>query len=398
MSVPVARPATALSLAEAWSFFFGKTRPFALWRLPAQPDRLLLADTAAGTPCQRLNPADGRPGFAISPFRNDDGTATRLLEADVLLRFSPDGALLSGHGLHYLEALKTEPLQACSSLQGLAFFEEKAENQSFIFQEAVLQARRAIQAGTLEKVVLSRRKAVTLPAGFDVLALFERLCCQYPTAFVSVVWLPDEQACWVGATPEVLVSQDAAGTFRTMALAGTQAATDADGRPIRPGEARWSQKEIEEQALVSRYIINCFKHIRLREFSENGPKTVQAGNLLHLRTDFSVNLTDTDFPDLTGLMLGLLHPTSAVCGMPRQAAAAFIAAHEPTPRQYYSGYLGPVNIGGETHLFVNLRTMQLRGTEGLIYAGAGITEDSDPEKEWLETEMKCRTLLNALSV
>jgi isochorismate synthase len=95
-------------------------------------------------------------------------------------------------------------------------------------------------------------------------------------------------------------------------------------------------------------------------------------------------------------MLKLLHPTSAVCGMPLESAREFLRANEGYDRQFYTGYLGPVNVKGESHLFVNLRCMQLFSKKAILYAGAGVTIDSDAEKEWEETEMKLDTLLSAI--
>ena len=173
-----------------------------------------------------------------------------------------------------------------------------------------------------------------------------------------------------------------------MSLAGTQKATGDN--PIK--SAAWTQKEIEEQALVSRYIVSCFKKIRLREYEEHGPKTVLAGNLLHLRSDFRINMQETGFPDLGSIMLDLLHPTSAVCGMPRREAHDFLQEFEGFDRSFYSGFLGPVNIHGSTSIYVNLRTASLHDNQATLYAGAGVTEDSDPEKEWEETELKCQII------
>ncbi len=148
--------------------------------------------------------------------------------------------------------------------------------------------------------------------------------------------------------------------------------------------------------MVGRYIISCFKKIRVREYLEEGPKTVVAGNLMHLRSDFSVDTKTINFPELGTVMLELLHPTSAVCGMPKMEALAFIQQYEGYDREFYSGYLGPVNVGNETHLFVNLRCMKIQNNVATLYAGGGITEDSEPEKEWQETEMKCQTMLSVL--
>jgi len=103
-----------------------------------------------------------------------------------------------------------------------------------------------------------------------------------------------------------------------------------------------------------------------------------------------VDMKATNFPQLGTVMLKLLHPTSAVCGMPREAAQEFIAQHENFDRSYFAGFLGPVNLGEETNIYVNLRCARLEGEKAWLYAGAGITEDSDPQKEWEETEMKCK--------
>ena len=197
---------------------------------------------------------------------------------------------------------------------------------------------------------------------------------------------------WMGATPELLLSVEDKKKFTTVSLAGTQVI--ADDFPL--AKAAWTQKEIEEQAMVSRYIINCFKKIRLREFEEYGPKTVRAGNLAHLKTTFEVDMAEVNFPQLGTVMLELLHPTSAVCGMPMKPAFEFLKENEGYDRQYYSGYLGPTNVQNETRLFVNLRCMKIEGNQATLFAGAGITEDSEPESEWNETEVKMQTLLNIL--
>ena len=65
-------------------------------------------------------------------------------------------------------------------------------------------------------------------------------------------------------------------------------------------------------------------------------------------------------------------------------------------REFFSGFLGPVHIDEHTNIFVNLRCMQLFGNKARLYAGAGVTEDSNPAKELQETEIKFNTLLNVM--
>jgi isochorismate synthase len=107
-----------------------------------------------------------------------------------------------------------------------------------------------------------------------------------------------------------------------------------------------------------------------------------------------VNLRHVPFPTLGTDMLRLLHPTSAVGGMPKQAALDFLHQYEGYDRAYYSGFLGPVNlpVAGVSRLYVNLRGLQLRPQEAILYAGTGLTVDSDPAREWQETELKLTTV------
>lgn len=266
----------------------------------------------------------------------------------------------------------------------------KKLNKTTDFIELVRHAINQIEHGYAEKIVPSRVKAVELSPAFDVQDAFLRLENSYPNALVSFVYTPKHGA-WLGASPEILVSVQK-NIFRTVALAGTQAHTT--GMNLK--QVAWTQKEIEEQALVSRYIINCFKKIRLREFEEHGPKTVVAGNLMHLKTDFAVDMKATNFLQLGSVMLRLLHPTSAVCGTPLETSRKFLLEHEGYSREFYSGFLGPVNMHESSHLFVNLRCLQLFADQAWLYAGAGVTADSIPEKEWEETEMKMNTLLQVI--
>jgi isochorismate synthase len=177
-----------------------------------------------------------------------------------------------------------------------------------------------------------------------------------------------------------------------MALAGTQA------RPtdLALNLVRWGHKEVEEQALVSDYIHGFFHKAGIDDLQELGPQTTEAGNVVHLRTTFHVKRREDELLALANQVLYQLHPTSAVCGMPKDKALSFILAHENYDRSFYSGFLGPVHIGGESSLYVNLRCMQLQKQTANLYVGAGITAESQPAAEWRETVLKSETLLNVL--
>ena len=266
-----------------------------------------------------------------------------------------------------------------------------AEVSQEAYIQQVNQSINEINSSDLIKVVPSRVKRVTLPEELALSETYIKLCETYPNAFVSLLSTP-ELGTWIGASPETLIEVDDKGVFKTMSLAGTQKYTTELPLHAMP----WTQKEIEEQAMVSRYIINRFKEIRLREFEEVGPRTVKAGNLVHLCSIFTVDTKATDHADLGSTMLKLLHPTSAVCGMPKPQAKALIKSMEKHSRKLYSGYLGPVNMAEGSHIYVNLRCMEVLNKEAILYAGAGVTAYSIAEDEWEETELKCNTMLNII--
>lgn len=362
---------------QLWMDALENDAAVAIWRLPDSDKRALLIDTQGGQLTDSLDLQSFEPGFMAAPFSGKP----YFLKAEFL--FSSD-------------VPKVDVL--IDDLQWRKVNSPQKENFLYWVNSSIQE----IKGGKFQKVVLSRTDESILDSEYSPLKVFESLCEVYPMAFVSAFYLPSLQQTWICATPEVLVSQSSAGIFKTISLAGTQSVRTKDGLMTNTQNARWSQKEIEEQAFVSRYIIDCFKQIRLREYLENGPKTIQAGNLLHLKTEYRVDMKALNFPQLPGIMLSLLHPTSAVCGMPKEAAIDWIQQAESHDRAFYSGYLGPVNLNDEIYLFVNLRTVKITksadGNLAVYYAGCGITEDSDPENEWEETEMKFHTLRRILAI
>jgi len=164
------------------------------------------------------------------------------------------------------------------------------------FESKVQLAIDNIRDGRLEKIVLSRFEDIELRDDFSLWAFFEKICNGYPNAFCSVSYLPG-RGTWIGASPELLIA-DNNDRFQTIALAGTKLLEET--RELK--EIAWTHKEIEEQALVSRYIVNCFKKIRLREFHEHGPKTINSGLLAHLKTIFEVNYHEVQFDKMSNLL------------------------------------------------------------------------------------------------
>ena len=246
----------------------------------------------------------------------------------------------------------------------------------------VRQAIDFIKNNKARKIVLSRKE--TLKTGhLNVVSIFKKMLKAYKNAFVYL-WFHPEIGLWMGATPERLLSVQK-GKFKTMALAGTQKYTGTTN-------VVWQNKEKQEQNFVTEFILKNLKDsVDNLEISE--PFTVQAGNLLHLRTDISGKLkSDNTLENL----INALHPTPAVCGLPKDVAATFILANEGYHRAYYSGFLGELNSHESANLFVNLRCMKVENKLVSLYIGGGITADSIPENEWMETVSKAEVMKKVL--
>ncbi|OXA88684.1 chorismate-binding protein [Flavobacterium hercynium] len=272
---------------------------------------------------------------------------------------------------------------------------ENIEAENFSIDEAAREHYKAIVEKGVEaikneefkKVVLSRREEVQL-ADFDFVHTFQHLKQIYPTTFVYCFFHP-QIGLWMGATPEQLLKANG-NAFETMALAGTQKAN-------LEAEILWEQKEKDEQQYVTDFIVK-----RLREVATSvnvsEPYNTKAGSIWHIKTDISGVLN----PESTlEEVIDTLHPTPAVCGLPKKKAKTFIVENEGYDRTFYTGFLGELNSSFASNavssdLFVNLRSMQIKQNKAILYMGCGITKESIPEKEWEESVNKSMTMKRVL--
>lgn len=257
------------------------------------------------------------------------------------------------------------------------------------FEALVQKGIEAIEKGLFKKVVLSREEILSVPS-FDLVTVFEKLVRAYPTAYVYC-WFHPKIGLWMGATPERLLKAKQ-NKFYTMALAGTQTFNK------NSLNVSWGEKEKEEQQHVTDYILDSIKEVT-SEVAVSSPYTLKAGNILHIKTDIEGIINeDSNLKEV----VSVLHPTPAVCGLPKVVAKDFILKNEGYERQYYTGFFGELNCEStnkertKTDLFVNLRCMQIKDKEVHLYIGCGITKDSVPEKEWEESRNKSMTMKRVL--
>ncbi|WP_223034239.1 chorismate-binding protein [Hanstruepera marina] len=262
----------------------------------------------------------------------------------------------------------------------------------------------AIKDKKLDKVVLSRKETVEIKEN-NPFVLYKKLLDHYPNAFVYC-WFHPQIGLWLGATPETLL-QIENSKLTTMSLAGT--------KPYQGAlDVNWSEKEIREQKIVTDYLVEQLEN-DLKDLQVSAIETIRAGNLTHLKTMISGLLK----PEGNSLqtVINKLHPTPAVCGFPKSEAKDFILKNENYDREYYTGFLGELNLEKSqtrnrnrrnvennayssvkkvTNLYVNLRCMKLEDQKAQVYIGGGITLDSVPEHEWEETVAKSATIKKVL--
>ncbi|MCY4152225.1 MAG: chorismate-binding protein [Aestuariivita sp.] len=359
--------------------------PLALWRAPSATT----FDALAAISAPRLVPVFGAtpdPGFVIAPFRTENGNVALLFPADILIRAETlrfrvgndwSDRPMTDAQAQLLSPVPSGPVQAAAGVQPVA----GTPRTNYIAR--VERTVAAIREGPCEKIVVSRVETRTLSERYDLCDLVEALATAHPHAFIALA-TSAITGTWLVASPEVLLQLDG-DTAHTMALAGTV----WPGPDVDIDSFDWPDKIITEQALVSTYIREAFAAEGLIAVEETPARSVRAANLCHLQTDFRYVCADDRA--LAGL-LRRLHPTSAVCGMPRIPALEFILREEGNTRGFYTGYLGPKDLDGATRLFVNLRSARVSGRQISLHVGGGIVAASDPEMEWHETVEKTKTI------
>jgi menaquinone-specific isochorismate synthase len=260
------------------------------------------------------------------------------------------------------------------------------------YTEIVKAALEQIRSGAYDKIVLARAIDLTFDTPCAPLRILDRLRRRFPEC--SSFSLQNSLGTrFIGATPESLIGVDK-GTFCTEAIAGSaprgEGAVD-DAREA--GALLRSAKDLREHQHVVASILKRLHQLGLDASSPEAPELYPLANVQHLRTPIKGRLCgDQHILDLAEN----LHPTPAVGGTPREAVLGDIRQWEPFARGLFAGLVGWYDAAGNGELIVGIRSALIRGEQARIYAGAGIVEGSDPEREWHETQVKMEALLNSV--
>lgn len=315
-----------------------------------------------------------KQGFIMAPFDTRNGKKYIMVNPDIVI----DGEATE----EVIEQVKNLPGNDAPGWNGKDPFVIGKEQ----YLSQVKEIRKQISRGYFQKAVLSRidvLKGNYIPIALNI---FYEACRRHPNAFVYIFKSDDH--FWLGASPEPLLRLKE-GNGSTVSLAGT--------RPYSSENLllnNWTIKEVLEQEYVTRYIHDILRVFQVKDYRVTSPYVKKAGDLVHLRSDFTFKYSSKQ--DSIWELVDSLHPTPAVAGQPKDEAISFIKSLESHDREYYTGFLGPVQSSEGFDLFVNLRCMKITPEYLSLYIGGGITLESDPEEEWDETRLKAKSLLQII--
>jgi isochorismate synthase len=260
------------------------------------------------------------------------------------------------------------------------------------YEGAVARAVERIRAGALEKIVLAREVQVHAPAPHDPAAIFAVLREGFPSCFVFCAGRGG--SAFLAASPELLIRREGMRAS-TLALAGSTRRSADPAVDDHLGEQLLrSDKEREEQLIVTRRIERALRPHSVWIASGEEPVLAKMANIQHLATPIRAQLAR---PIGAVRLAGLLHPTPAVGGEPFAVAAPLIPALEGLDRGWYAGPIGWTDTNEDGEFCVALRCALLTGALARCYAGVGVVRDSDPAAELAETEIKLAALLPVLA-
>ena len=269
----------------------------------------------------------------------------------------------------------------------------RTESERGGWDSAVTDALAAIAGGEVSKVVLARTMDVTTEQRLDPVEVAQHLWEENRGSHVFL-FEPAEGCPLVGAAPETIATMSR-GAFHATAVAGTVA------RGETPEEQRAlaarllaSEKDGMEHRIALDDMVARLGPLAHEVHAQPAPHVLTLARIQHLEAEIRASV-----PGGTSVLtvLEALHPTPAVCGLPRDDALAFLGRAEPFERGWYAGPVGWFDLEGNGVFAPALRCAVARDHQWRLFAGAGIVAGSDPGLEWEETSIKFEPVLRALA-
>ncbi|WP_209311942.1 isochorismate synthase [Bradyrhizobium frederickii] len=331
------------------------------------------------------------PDVLVGALPFDPGRPSHLVQPERVLRVQ---------GRHDIGAIPG--LDGLASARGGAagILSVDADPAAAEFAHAVAVALGQLTAAdaSLRKVVLSRSLKVTANRDFSAADLMRRLSAD-DSVTVFATPLPTrghQRRSLIGATPELLVEKRG-GQICSHPLAGS-ARRHRDTEEDRKAGAGLlaSDKDRREHKLVVESVLDTLAPYCVGLSAPEGTCLRATSSMWHLGTRIVGQLKDASLSSI--YFAGLLHPTPAVCGLPRRLAHDQIVKLEPYDREFYAGAVGWCDSAGDGRWHVSIRCAEIEGRHARLYAGAGIVPGSTPEGELAETSAKFRAMLDAFGI
>ncbi len=260
-------------------------------------------------------------------------------------------------------------------------------------ENSIELALQAISQEQIQKIVLAHTVEVTAP-NLSIPSSVANLRNQHPHCYTFAT-SDGLGNCFLGASPERLVTvRD--GLLIADALAGSAPRGQSPLLDRQLGaELLADPKEQHEHRLVRDFIANSLVDLGLHPQWSVAPRLLQLANIQHLWTPVRTVLP----PEVSPLaVVGALHPTPAVAGLPRDLACAKIREYEPVDRSLYAAPLGWIDVDGDCEFVVGIRSALVTGNRVRLYAGAGIVAGSQVSREIAEIQLKLQPLYQSLSI
>ncbi len=257
------------------------------------------------------------------------------------------------------------------------------------WNEKVKSALKKIEAGEVQKIVLSRQIEFELEKNGNISCIVEKLAERYPRCYIFAY--RKNGSIFFGASPEKL-AKISNGWIEADALAGSisrgqdQVEDDTLAQSLLS-----SEKNLEEQQVVVSFIVNSFSKFCDEIIYEEKPIIRKLPNIQHLWTPIKAKLNT---PKSIFSILKEIHPTPAICGVPWINALYSIKEMENHSRGLFSGMIGWFNFNNEGEFAVAIRSALMNDRSVYAFAGCGIVKGSDPDDEFEESELKLKPILS----
>ena len=261
------------------------------------------------------------------------------------------------------------------------------------YEAAVTKAKRLFSQQQLDKLVLGKQVDLSFDTAISPEPVLANLLSQSTSGY-HFSFPTQSGAVLMGVSPELLLRKHG-GKILSNPLAGSAKRSQCAATEAQTKQALMhSKKDRYEHAVVLAEMAGVLSPWCQQLTIPSTPSLLSTATMWHLSTEVQGQLSDPNTHILS--LANRLHPTPALCGKPTAEAYPWVRSLEGCSRDFFSGIIGWCDKHGNGEWVVVIRSAEIMAHRARLFAGAGIVAASDPRSEWLETEAKLATMLNAL--